>query len=68
MKEVRADVAFLPIADRGAMMGPKEAARAAEAIDPQMAVPIHWQERAEVEMFAAAYSGETRILEPGREY
>jgi L-ascorbate metabolism protein UlaG (beta-lactamase superfamily) len=41
MEDIRADVVFLPVGGTYTM-GPEEAAKAAEAIGPKIAVPIHW--------------------------
>lgn len=64
------DVALLPVGGRFTMDA-EEAAEAAEAFRPKVAVPYHWGDivgsREDAERFARLYGGETRILEPKRE-
>jgi len=59
------NVALLPVGGTYTM-GPSEAARAAELITPQIAVPYHYGDivgsEKDAQAFAANFSGETRIL------
>lgn len=65
------EVALLPVGGRFTMDA-EEAAGAANAFRPRVAIPYHWGEiigsRADAERFAELFEGETRILgkEPGR--
>ncbi len=66
MDGIEADIALLPVA--GPTMTAEEAAQAAERINPQVAVPMHYGEivgsRADAEKFKWLCSCEVRILEP----
>ncbi len=68
MRDVTADVAFLPVANKNAMMGSEEAAKAAAAIAPKLAVPIHWSDKAQAQAFVAQFEGNAQILTQGKEY
>ena len=71
MQGVTADVVFLPVGGHYTM-GPEEAAEAAKAIGPKLAVPIHWGDavgsEAEAQAFAQHFEGNTQIMERGKEY
>lgn len=71
LRKVKADVAFLPVGGHYTM-GPKEAAEAAAAIGPRLAVPIHWGDvvgsRSEATIFTEEYGGESQIMQRGKEY
>lgn len=68
MEGIKADIALLPVA--GPTMTAEEAAQAAERINPQVAIPMHYGEfvgsRADAEKFKRLCSCEVRILEPKR--
>lgn len=63
------DVALLPVGGTYTMDA-TEAAAAANAIKPKVAVPYHWGDivgsRRDAEAFALQFHGKTVILEPGR--
>jgi len=67
MKEIRADVAFLPVGGTYTM-NPAEAAGAAEDVHCSIAVPIHWGSvvgsRRDAETFEALCPCEVAVLEP----
>ncbi|MFQ6001401.1 MAG: MBL fold metallo-hydrolase [Anaerolineae bacterium] len=69
MDEIKADIALLPVGGTYTMTA-EEAAQAAERINPQVAIPMHYGEivgsRADAEKFKRLCSCEVRILEPGR--
>ena len=71
MRKVKADVVFLPVGGHYTM-GPKEAAEAAAAIKPKLAVPMHWGDvvgsKSEATIFADDFEGETQIMQRGKEY
>ena len=66
MKEVKADVAFLPVGGTYTMTA-EEAARAVEDINPKTAVPIHWGSivgsRRDADTFKSLCSCDVEILE-----
>jgi L-ascorbate metabolism protein UlaG (beta-lactamase superfamily) len=66
MKQIKADVAFLPVGGTY-MMNAAEAVEAAKAIKPKVAIPFHWGSvigsKADAEKFKSLYSGITEILE-----
>lgn len=70
MKEIEADVACLPVSG-GTVMTAVEAAAAAKAIDPGVAVPMHFGSICgavkDAELFRSLASVEVRIPEPPRE-
>ena len=67
MKQVQADVAFLPVCGTY-MMTAEEAVEAAKAIKPKVVIPFHWGSivgsKADAERFESLYEGRTVILEP----
>ena len=67
MKDVRCDVAFLP-AGGTYTMSPETAAKAANDIDPAIAIPIHWGTivgtRADAERFVELVGSKARLMEP----
>ena len=69
MKEIKADVALLPVGGTYTM-DPSEAARAVEAIKPRVAVPMHYGSVAgsvrDAEEFKRLCKSEVRILEVER--
>lgn len=71
MREVKADVAFLPVGGHYTM-GPEEAAQAAAAIGPKLAVPMHWGDVvgsvSDARTFADRFEGEVQIMKRGKEY
>jgi len=72
MKELEADVAFLPCGGTYTT-GPEDAARAAKAVRAKVVVPFHWGDvvgsRADAERVASlCKDAEVRILERGKEY
>lgn len=68
MEDIRCDVAFLPC-DGHYTMGPEEAALAADAVDAERVVPIHWGDpsesgsRADAERLRDLIPGRVTILE-----
>lgn len=66
MDEIKADIALLPVGGTYTMTA-EEAAQAAERINPQVAIPMHYGEivgsRADAEKFKRLCSCEVRILE-----
>jgi len=66
MDEIKADIALLPVGGIYTMTA-EEAAQAAERINPQVAIPMHYGEivgsRADAEKFKRLCSCEVRILE-----
>jgi L-ascorbate metabolism protein UlaG (beta-lactamase superfamily) len=68
MSDIRCDVAFLPC-DRKYTMGPEDAARAAEACEAHVVIPVHWgghaESRRNAERVADLFSGEVHLLEMG---
>lgn len=68
MDKIKADIALLPVA--GPTMTAEEAAQAAERINPQVAIPMHYGDilgfRADAERFKRLCSCEARILERER--
>ena len=69
MDEIKADIALLPVGGTYTMTA-EEAAQAAERINPQVAIPMHYGEivgsRADAEKFKRLCSCEVRILEAER--
>jgi L-ascorbate metabolism protein UlaG (beta-lactamase superfamily) len=69
MQAVKADVLLVPVGGTYTMTA-AEAARAARAIAPRLAVPMHWGdivgERADAEAFQREAGVPVRILDPGR--
>lgn len=69
MDEIKADIALLPVGGTYTMTA-EEAAQAAERINPQVAIPMHYGEivgsRADAEKFKRLCSCEVRILERER--
>lgn len=65
MKEIRCDVAFLPVGGTYTMTA-DEAAAAAKDISPKLAVPIHWGNivgtRADAERFVELCECEARLI------
>lgn len=55
MAHVRCDVAFLPC-EGTYTMGPEDAARAADACEASVVVPVHWGDGAEAEQNARAFA------------
>ncbi len=70
MKEIRADIALLPVSGTY-VMTPEEAAAAALDINPQVALPMHFGDivgtREDAESFARALAGKTRVKIPALE-
>jgi len=68
ISKVKVDIVLLPVA--GPTMTAEEAAQAAERINPQVAIPMHYGDfvgsRADAEKFKRLCSCEVRILEPER--
>ena len=66
MKEIKADIALLPVGGTYTMDA-KEAAEAANTINPKIAIPIHWGSvvglRKDAKQFQKLCKGEVRILE-----
>jgi L-ascorbate metabolism protein UlaG (beta-lactamase superfamily) len=67
MADIHCDVALLPVGGTFTMDA-EEAAQAAAAIKPKVAVPMHWGagivgSRADAERFSSLYDGEVVILE-----
>lgn len=66
MKEIRCDVALLPVSGTYVMTA-EEAVKAAEVINPKIAIPMHYGEivgdRKDADRFKELYKGECRILE-----
>jgi L-ascorbate metabolism protein UlaG (beta-lactamase superfamily) len=62
MEDICCDVAFLPVGGTFTMNA-EEAAQAAAAIRPKIAVPIHWDHRHDAERFAELAECEVRIME-----
>jgi len=69
MDGIEADIVLLPVGGTYTMTA-EEAAQAAERINPQVAIPMHYGEivgsRADAEKFKRLCSCEVRILEPER--
>lgn len=69
MRDVRADVAFLPVGGNYTMDA-TEAAQAARAIRPQFAIPIHWGklvgEEKDARLFVEKTGACARLLEKGK--
>ena len=65
MKDFKVDIALLPVSGTYVMTA-DEAASAAKAINPQVAIPMHYGEivgsRADAERFQELYEGEVTIL------
>jgi L-ascorbate metabolism protein UlaG (beta-lactamase superfamily) len=75
LSDIRADVAFLPVADGPYTMSPAEAAGLAKAIAPELAVPMHYGFVAKcgtpsnAELFAQeAAPVKVEIMEPQRQF
>ena len=66
MKGIKADIALLPVGGTYTMDA-KEAAEAANTINPKIAIPMHWGSvvgsRKDAEQFQKLCKGEVRILE-----
>lgn len=66
MKEIKCDIAFLPISGTYVMTA-QEAVKAAELIKPEIAIPMHYGSivgsKKDAEEFAKGYTGRTVILE-----
>ncbi len=69
LEAVRADVALLPVGGKYTMTA-AEAAAAANAMQPGVAVPMHWGTivgtREDAERFRELCKGTARVMEPGR--
>lgn len=69
MGEIKADIALLPVGGTYTMTA-EEAAQAAERINPQVAIPMHYGDTvgsaADAEKFKRLCSCKVRILEPER--
>lgn len=69
LEAVKADVALLPVGGKYTMTA-AEAAAAANAMQPGVAVPMHWGTivgtREDAERFRELCKGTARIMEPGR--
>ncbi len=67
MKNLKVDIAFLPISGRS-VMSTKKAADIANKFKPKIVVPIHWDSaRSSVQdaaIFKRHFRGETKILKP----
>jgi len=67
MKNLRVDIAFLPISGRS-VMSTKKAADIANKFKPKIVVPIHWDSSRksiqDAAIFKKHFRGETRILKP----
>jgi L-ascorbate metabolism protein UlaG (beta-lactamase superfamily) len=67
MKEIRCDVAFMPVGGTYTMTA-EQAASAVRDIDPKLAVPIHWGtivgSREDAERFVRLCGDRGRLLEP----
>ncbi|SNB52283.1 MBL fold metallo-hydrolase [Thermoflexus hugenholtzii] len=70
MKEIRCDIALLPVSGTYVMTA-EEAAQAAAAIQPKVAIPMHYGAgvagtEADAERFRSLYKGAVVILKPER--